>query len=569
MSEAARARYMRFLSMVRAGQLAEADAALGAALRTTPRDANVLQLAGQVADMLADRPRAILLYRRALAVHPGWMEVTFNLARLLAGNKNIKDRAEAGALMRQLTQLYPQQAEVWEALARFEQAEGQLKEAAELWRKALNLNPDNAAGRGQFYYICRQMCDWVEGPKPDPALPPHIAVTLFDDPALQKDCALRYVRARLSNLPTLSPPLAWRHEKIRIGYLSSDFHAHATTFLMAELFALHDRHGFEVYAYSYGVDDKSAVRERIKKETDHFVDLSALSPRAAAERIRADEIDVLIDLKGHTTGARLDILAFRPARLQFHWLGFPGPIGAPFIDAFIADPVTVPEGSEVHFPERVLRLPDCYQINDRQKKAAPPKSRKACGLPEEALVLASFNQTYKITPELFDIWCDLLGEDPRAVLWLLASNPYAPDHLRAAAQSKGLDPDRLVFAQEAPQEEHLARYHHVDLALDTFPVCGHTTTSDALWMGVPVLTLAGRSFVSRVAASLLTAAELPELVTTSLEAYKNLARALMQDAPRRSALRQHLQASRLTLPLFDTPKFVKNWEALIKKELGR
>lgn len=569
MSEAARGRYMRFLAMVRSGDLSGAETGLANALRLTPKDPNLLQLAALVAEQTGDRPKAIQFYRRALTAHPGWMEVTFNFARLLGQSRQPKEREEAAALMQQLTQLYPQQPEVWEAMARSAQSEGRLPEAAEHWRKALNLKPENPAGRGQYLFTCRQMCDWVEQPRAGESLPPNITALFFDDPARQKESATRYCRAAFANIPTLSPPLAWRHDKIRIGYLSSDFHAHATSYLMAELFALHDRKTFEVYTYSYGIDDKSAIRERIRQESDHFKDLSALTPRACAEAIRADEIDVLVDLKGHTTGGRLDILAHRPARLQLHWLGFPATTGASFIDGFVADEVTVPQGSEAGFSERILRLPHTYQINDRQRKAALPKPRSAYGLPEDALVLASFNQTYKITPELFDIWCDLLAATPQAILWLLESNPYAPDRLRAAARSRGLDPARLFFAKPMALDEHLARYHHVDLALDTFPVGGHTTTSDALWMAVPVLTRCGNSFISRVAASLLTSADLPQLVTQDAKEYAARALGLIGNGAERSALKQHLQSKRTSLPLFDTPRFVKDWEALLSKELGK
>lgn len=566
MSEAARTRYMRFLSMVRSGDPA-ADQAILAALRTTPRDPNLLQLAGQVAESVGEPARAIQMYRRALAVHAGWMEVTFNLARLLALSAKPQDRAEADSLLQQLAQLYPDQASVWEALAHLDQTLSRPDAAAAHWQRALTLAPDNPAGLGQLLFLRRQMCDWQNTPAFDPAhLPPQMAMILCDDPAAQKTAAQHEIRTRLSRQPTLPPPLAWRHDRLRIGYLSSDFHAHATAFLMAEIFALHDRAAFEIFAYSYGIDDKSAVRERIKKTAEHFIDLSALTARACAERIRKDEIDILIDLKGHTTGGRLDILAYRPAPRQLHWLGFPGTIGAPFIDAFVADEVTVPTGEESTFAERIIRLPCCYQINDRQKKAAPPKTRASQNLPDGAFVLAAFNQTYKITPEIFALWCDLLREAPQSVLWLFESNPFAATNLRAAATANGIDPARLIFAPPAPQDEHLARYHHADLALDTFPVGGHTTTSDALWMGVPVVTLSGHSFASRVAASLLTAAQLPDLITTTPAQYKALALSLITDAAARAALRARLHANRAALPLFDTPARVKEWESLLRTE---
>lgn len=277
----------------------------------------------------------------------------------------------------------------------------------------------------------------------------------------------------------------------------------------------------------------------------------------------------MIDLKGYTRGGQLEILAHRPAPIQMHWLGYPGTLGTDFVDYFIADSVTVPEGSEAFFTERVIRLPHCYQINDRRRAIGNTQSRGGYGLPETGLVLASFNQTYKITPEVFALWCEIMRELPDAVLWLYRSNPHAPDNLRREAAARGLDPARLIFAHPVPLPEHLARYAHVDLALDTFPVGGHTTTSDALWAGTPVVSMKGRSFVSLVAASVLTAAGLPELATTAADDYKKLVLDLARDPCRLAELKLHLKTNRLSLPLFDTPRFVRDFEEMLTGALAR
>jgi len=559
-SNAAKKRFFDLLDLVRSGRLLEATKGLRKALTVAPEDPNLLHLAAQLAERQGDRPAAAAFYRRALTVHPGWLEATFNLARLLNMSPDEAQRREALVLLADLAVRNPARADLWEALARLEEQQNLLPDSAIHWRKALALRPDNPEGRGQYLFCCRAQADWQETPKPDANLPPSITTVLFDDPALQKQAAQLYCAKRFSAIKPL-PRLPGRtHERLRVGYLSSDFHAHATAFLMAELFTLHDRSRFEVFVYSYGVDDQSAIRTRIKTEAEHFTELNVLTPQQCAECIRADEIDILIDLKGHTTGGRLDILAYRPALVQAHWLGFPGTTGAAFIDFFFADATTAPANSEAFFTEKLVRLPHCYQINDRQKRIGTPKPKRAYGLPEDALVLASFNQTYKITPELFSVWCEVLAALPDAVLWLFESNAYAPENLRREAQARGIDPARLIFAKPWPLDAHLARYSAVDLALDTFPVGGHTTTSDALWTGTPVITMQGQSFVSRVAASVLRAAELPLLVTSSPEEYRQRILDFAHNKAARDSIRHHLQSKRETLPLFDTPRFVRDWE---------
>jgi len=564
-SNAAKKHFFDLLALVQSGRLAEATVALRKALTSAPEDPNLLHLAAQLAERQNDRPAAIAFYRRALTVYPGWLEATYNLARMLCLSGDDEQRREGLSLFTDLTTTYPARADLWEALARMEQQFGLLPSSATHWRQALALRPDNPEGRGQYLFCCRAACDWSEKPEPDPSLPPAITTVLFDDPELQKQAAQLYCARRfytIKPLPRLTPR---PHERIRVGYLSSDFHAHATAFLTAELFSLHDRSRFEVFVYSYGVNDGSPIRQRIKDEAEHFTELNVLTAEQCAACIRADEIDILIDMKGHTTGGRLDILAHRPAPVQAHWLGFPGTTGAPFIDYFFADATTVPLGREDQFVEKIVRLPFSYQINDRKRQSGPALPKSAYGLPADALVLASFNQSYKITPEIFGLWCDILRDMPNAVLWLLESNAYASEALRREAQTRGIDPARLFFAKPAPIEEHLARYNVVDLALDTFPVGGHTTTSDALWCGVPVVTMEGQSFISRVAASLLRAVDLPLLITTAPDEYRQRILDFAHNKGARDSIARHLREKRLDLPLFDTPRFVRAWEEALCK----
>ncbi len=331
---------------------------------------------------------------------------------------------------------------------------------------------------------------------------------------------------------------------------------------MAELFERHDRDRFEVVAYSYGPDDHSPTRARLMSAFDRFVDISALSHRDVAERVQADQIDILVDLKGYTHHARPAILAYRPAPVQVSYLGYPATMGVDFIDYIIVDPVVVPASQQPYFSEKLVHLPCSFQANDRQREVASAHtSRQDWGLPAEALVLCSFNNSYKISPAFFDIWMRLLRSVPGSVLWLLEANRLIKGNLRFEAEKRGVDPDRLVFAPVVPSAEHLERHRHADLFLDTLPCNAHTTASDALWAGLPVLTCSGSTFAGRVAASLLTAAGLEELVTGSLEDYEQTALALARDPQRLSALRRKLRDNRQIHPLFDLPKLTGNIEA--------
>jgi predicted O-linked N-acetylglucosamine transferase (SPINDLY family) len=339
-------------------------------------------------------------------------------------------------------------------------------------------------------------------------------------------------------------------------------------FLMIEMLEAHDRSRFEIFALSYGVDDASPMRARAVASVEHFVELAGLSGRDAVARIAALELDVLIDLKGYTEGNHSEWLQYRLAPVQINWLGYPGTLGAPWADYLIADAVVTPEENQWMFSERLLHLPGCYQPNCRQRPCGPPSSRAAEGLPEDAIVLCSFNQTYKITPEMFQLWLDVLRAVPEAVLWLWASNPWAEDALRNTAARDGVAPTRLVFAEGRPQAEHLARLPLADLALDTFPCNGHTTTSDALWAGVPVVTLQGEAFAARVAGSLLAAAGLGELVAVTPEAYHECIVGLCRDVGLRARMREKTEALRGISEVFDGVAFARKLEALLAEFCG-
>ncbi len=351
--------------------------------------------------------------------------------------------------------------------------------------------------------------------------------------------------------------------RIRLGYLSNDFHQHATALLMVEMLEAHDRSRFELHAYSYGADDGLGMRQRLQASFHQFHDISALSDVQAARAIHADGIHILIDLKGYTAGSRTALLTYRPAPVQVSFLGYPGTLGGDFCDYLVSDRFVTPASAAADYSEALACLPHSYQPHGQALALAEPPSRAELGLPEDGVVFCCFNQAWKFSPEVFDCWCELLRRSPGSVLWLLASN-VAEGNLRQEAMARGIAPQRLVFAPDAPQAQHLARLQQADLVLDTLPYNAHTTASDALCAGVPLITCAGQTFAARVAGSLLHAVGLPELITHSLAEYTELAATLAHNAPQRAALRAKLAALRPQAALFNVPAYTLALEALFE-----
>jgi predicted O-linked N-acetylglucosamine transferase (SPINDLY family) len=399
---------------------------------------------------------------------------------------------------------------------------------------------------------------------PAAAEEPFVAACVLDSPREQLACARGYARDKFPRLPA---PMRRegarpRGRRLRVAYLSADFHAHATTYLIAGLLERHDREKFEISAVSFGPDDKSDSRARVAAAVDHFIDVGAHDDLRAARIVREMEIDIAIDLKGYTGDARPGILAHRPAPLQIAYLGFPGTSGASFIDYLVADRFLVPESDEASYAEKVIVLPDTYQVNDdRRPVPAAAATRAREGLPEAGFVFCSFNNNFKILPAMFDVWMRLLARVPGSVLWLLGDSASSMQNLTAEARARGVDPRRLVFAPRIGHAEHLARHRLADLFLDTAPYNAHTTASDALWAGLPLLTCAGKTFASRVAGSLLHALGVPQLVTGTLQEYEALALRLATDPQLLRSLRDRIADQRTTRPLFDTDRFRRNIES--------
>jgi len=446
-------------------------------------------------------------------------------------------------------------------------------EALAYLTKSLKLEPQQPDVIHHWVFLRAKQCVWpVYAPMPgldEATQRRHTSalamISQSEDPAEQLAAAHQYVQHKVrADLPRLAPAKPYGHKKLRIGYCSGDFCLHPVAMLTAELFELHDRERFEVFGFDWSRDDGSALRQRVIGAMDHFERIHHLDDEAAARLIRAHEIDILIDLQGQTLGARANMLAWRPAPIQITYLGLPATTGLPFIDHVIADRFLIPESVAPFYSERPLYLPDIYQASDRQRQHSAPPSRASVGLPEDAFVFCSFNNNYKFTPEVFASWMRILQRTPGSVLWLLADNPWAEANLRREASARGIDGARLVFAPRAQPEDYLARFAVADLFLDTYPFNAGTTANDALWMGLPVLTRTGRTFASRMAGALLTAAGLPELITETIADYEAQAVALATAPERARGLRSQLGRVREDGVLFDTPRFVRNLESALE-----
>jgi protein O-GlcNAc transferase len=393
---------------------------------------------------------------------------------------------------------------------------------------------------------------------------PGTALGYAGDPALMLACAKNVTQSLAP-----APPL-WKHrpfsgEKITLAYCSANFCSHAMPRLMAGVFEKHDRSRFEVIAISFGVDDQSPMRARLRKAFDQFHDVRLSSERQIADLMVTLKVDIAVDLMGFTEQSRMGLFALRPAPVQVNYMGYPGTLGADFYDAVIADALVAPPEQQAFFSEKIVALKDTYwATDDSRAEAEPPPRRMAAGLPEQGFVFCCFNNNWKITPPVFDVWMRLLKAVPDSVLWLLQDSAEAADNLRREAAARDVDTSRLVFAPRVSPEEHLARHRLADLFVDTLQYNAHTTASDALWVGVPLVTCMGDYFPARVAASILTAIGLPELITHTLEEYEKLALSFASDPGRLAALRGKLEANRKTKPLFDTSRFTRNLEAEYK-----
>jgi len=570
------ARYNLALALSRDGQRQAAIAELRSLVTLSPAYLNAhIKLADLLAES-GDPLAAAQAYRAAIALKPDMGELYNNLGKALRQTGQV---AESIACFEQALKLGIRQPVVYLNLGGAYQTQRQQEAALAAYRQGLALEADHFSLLTSAVHVQQMLCDWQgldnlherlvqpaltwqEGTLPPPCFP-FLALPVAVSSAELRQIADHYARSLSQHAGPVFQHAPWTapHRPLRIGYVSADFHNHATAHLMLGLFRRHDRRRVQVWAYSMGTDDGSHYRQRIVADCDHFIDISTLSDDAAAARIQADGIDIVIDLKGYTGSARPAIFARRPAPLQVQYLGYPGTMGGDFFDYVIADKIVLPEADCPHFSEAPVWMPHCYQINDNEQAiAAVAPSRAECGLPEHGFVFCCFNSPYKIEADIFTAWMRLLAAVPDSVLWLYAGNATAVDNRRREAAARGIDPARLVFADILPKDRHLARHCHADLFLDTLYYNAHTTGSDALWAGVPMLTLPGQTFASRVGESLLHAARLPELIAPDLESYVAQAIDLAQQPQQLAALRAKLAANRGTCPLFDTEKFTRGLE---------
>ena len=585
------------------GRKADALAHYDHILRMGPGFPPALYLRGDLLLSMGRAPDALQSFERALAAHEQFVEAWLGRSAAL---QQLHRLPEALASCDKAVAIKPDSAEAWfyragvlgdmgrqeDAVASFDKAIAlrpdygraftdrglsllvlkRNNDAAQSFEKALALDPDSIFAFGGLAAAALYACDWdkveilSDGVKrnimaQNAAIAPGVLLGYGDDPDLQYSCARAFTAHTIRNKPQ---PLwrgeIFRNDRIRVAYLSADFHDHATAHLMAELFERHDRNQFEIWGVAFDADDGGAMRRRLVAGFDKFVDASARSDLAVAQILHSGRIDIAVDLKGFTTNGRTAIFAHRPAPLQINYLGFPGTMGADFYDYILADRIVLPLDQAPFCSEKIAQLPDCYQPNDtRRQLDIPTPTRAQAGLPEQGFVFCSFNNSWKITAAVFAVWMRLLAAIPDSVLWLIADNADAEANLRRHAALLGIAPERLIFAPRLKVELHMARHRLADLFLDTWPCNAHTTASDALRLGVPLVTLTGHTFAGRVATSLLHNVGLPELAVSDLDAYECMALALARGGLQE--VRQKLAVNLSVAPLFDGARFCRGIEA--------
>jgi predicted O-linked N-acetylglucosamine transferase (SPINDLY family) len=595
----------RGVALSRLGRLEDALESYDNALRLKPDFASAWNNRGSALLALKNHVEALSSYDRALAIQPDFGHSRTSRGGLLLAQQRYE---EALADFDRALSAQRNDVDAWRGRGNALALLGRQEEALASYGEALRLRPDDAGAlynranalsvlkrfdasasdcetlleldpeypyaRGLLLRARLHSCDWhglSEGRAQIAAglhagkriVHPFLNLAISDSMADQLRCA----RIVTDDLYPASPVPRWRgeryrHARIRVAYLSADFYTHATAFLMAGVFEHHDRARFETVAVSFGPSERSDMRVRLETAFDRFIDVGRETDSNVAAMLREREIDIAVDLKGYTGGARPGILALRPAPVQAHYLGYPGTLAAPYIDYLLADAIVVPQEHRGFYTEQIVYLPESYQCNDsRRPVAGHTPSRTKAGLPEHGLVFCCFNSSHKIMPEIFDIWMRLLAGIEGSVLWLFEENPAAAANLRREAQSRGVPSDRLIFAKPMNPADHLARLRLADLVLDTLPYGAHTTASDALWMGVPVLTCLGTTFAGRVAASLLSALGIPELIAASSRDYEARALELARNVSALETLKTTLAKARDTSPSFDTLRITRNLEA--------
>jgi predicted O-linked N-acetylglucosamine transferase (SPINDLY family) len=533
-------------------------------------DAQYVEAHNNRGDLLQQMGRwleALESYERAIALAPNYAAAHYNRGNALGVMGRFEEAISSHTAA---IRIDPQYAQAYMNRGNAQNELGQLVQAVESFDRAMTLAPDIPYLLGTRLHVNMQMCDWrhyqerlatlLAAIKNDePASLPFPLLALTADPALQQRAAQNWIRAvHPAPKQTLRFAKFAPKDRLRIGYFSADFRQHPVAQLIAGLFEAHDRTLFEVYAFSSGPDTGDEMRLRLEQGFEHFIDVKAETDAQVIARARALELDIAVDLSGLTTGCRPSVFAARVAPVQINYLGHPGTMGAPYMDYILADTTIITPESEPYFSEKVIYLPHSYQPNDRRRTVSPHAfTRAELGLPTDAFVFCCFNNNFKITPETFDHWMSILRAVPGSVLWLLKASTHTEENLRREATNRDVNAERLFFAPKLPMDQHLARQRCADLFLDSLPYNAHTTTSDALWVDLPVLTCMGEAFASRVAASLLRAVDLPELVTTDSQAFVARAIELATDHVQLKSLRERLAMNRMQAPLFDIERLAR------------
>nr|WP_246149592.1 tetratricopeptide repeat protein [Tritonibacter litoralis] len=528
--------------------------------------------------MAEDLDEAELLLKEAQKIAPDNEELLNNYANLHLHRKRF-DLAVV-PLMKILAK-NPQHSMAYANLGAIMNKWQDFPGARKCFEKALKCDTKNSVAAMRLMHNSLQLSAWDNWDDLDSykklfyekisTMDPGIFLPIVDDPALQKAKSETYFNGLVGDVPQNRPAPRQRGEgdKIRLGYFSSDFHKHATMWLMIRMLELHDRERFEIFIYDYSTT-ADEMTERAKNAADHYRVVRRMSDEEVVALAQADGIDIAIDLKGYTSGHRTPIVFKNPAPVNVSYIGYPGTIGSSKLDYIVADEVMIPPSLRKYYSEKIIYMPDCYQVtNDQRNVATKIPTRAELGLPEDAFVFCSFNSHYKITPFEYEIWMRLLKKVDNSVMWIWCKEDLARENMHKAAEAHGVAPERVIFADSVSQEDHLARLSQADLFLDTFAVCAHTTASDAMWMGLPLVTLEGKQFAARVASSVLQTMDLPELVTTTMEEYEAVALEFATNPDKLAAVRAKIKTNRETSPMFKTERFTRNWEQQLERALVR
>lgn len=566
------------------GQQEKAVNAYKMAIEIVPSYAEAWNDLGNIVSERGELKEALICYENALKNRKDFAKAHNNVANIYIKRG---DLSQAIHSYKKALLINSDSPAIYYNLGNAYQKVGESENAIQCYENALQCDPSYLEASTQLIHQLQQSCQWYKLPveinRFNCLLPeaiakreinteaPFVSISIHEDPKLNFEIAQARSKSIEKNMSKIKSEVVFqknqkKRDKITIGYLSNDFRNHPVAHLILGLFKLHDRNRFNIFCYSSSSEGGEKYRDQIKKDCDNFVDIETMTDIAAAQKIYEDEVDILIDLMGHTRGNRLGIFALKPAPIQVSYLGFPGTTGAKFIDYIMADHIVAPKEDSPFYSEKIIWLPNCYQINNNEEQISAKKCQRSdFGLPEKYFVFSSFNQTYKIEPVMFEVWMNILKKVPASVLWLLRYGDASAKKLREEADTRGIDGARLRFTGMVPKDEHLARIKLADLALDTRTYNGHTSTSDALWAGLPVITLQGNHFASRVSSSILSAINLHELITHSPEQYEELAISLALNSSKLRLINNKLLDNRLSTPLFDTSKFTRNLESAYLK----